>query len=129
MRITGILKFSFGRSRPYTGAGPFDFHPFSFEGDDFLSLNSGHTGLAFSLSTVLAANIKPTGLKILAFIPAFLTGISRVYDNEHWASDVFLGAFIGYFMGKFVTELHNNNEKLFGTGQHGTPLIQFSIPF
>ena len=43
-------------------------------------------------------------------IPAFLTGISRIYHDKHWSSDVFLGAAIGYFTARFVNNLHDNLE-------------------
>lgn len=104
--ITQIFKYGFGRERPRHSDDPFSFHPFSFRNDDFLALNSGHTALAFSLSTVLAANTKNTYLKILAFTPAFLTAFSRVYQEQHWTSDVLLGAVVGYTVGRLVTNLH-----------------------
>jgi hypothetical protein len=104
--ITQIFKYGFGRERPRHSDDPFSFHPFSFRNDNFLALNSGHTALAFSLSTVLAANTDKTYLKIAAFVPAFLTAFSRVYHNHHWTSDVLLGGVIGYSVGRFVTNLH-----------------------
>ncbi len=104
--VTQLFKYGFGRERPRHTDDPFSFHPFSFRNDDFLALNSGHTALAFSLSTVLAENTDNTYLKILAFTPAFLTAFSRVYHQQHWTSDVLLGAIVGYTVGKFVTGLH-----------------------
>ena len=106
--ITQIFKYGFGRERPRYSDDPFSFHPFSFKNDDFLSMNSGHTALAFSLSTVLAANTDITYLKIAAFVPAFFTAFSRVYHNHHWTSDVLLGGIIGYATGRLVTNLHLN---------------------
>ncbi len=108
--VTEVLKITIGRARPYTGNNPFTFDMFSFRESNW-SMPSGHTSIAFSLSTVLAANTNSTFLKILAFTPAFITAVSRVYQNHHWTSDVFLGAFVGYFIGKFVTDLHQENEK------------------
>lgn len=46
--ITMLLKYGFGRERPRENSNPFSFHPFSFRNDNFLSLSSGHTALAFS---------------------------------------------------------------------------------
>ena len=40
----------------------------------------------------------------------------------HWTSDVFLGAAIGYFTGKFVVNRHNKEEQNFfslGIDQQG----------
>lgn len=104
--VTQILKNSFGRARPYMEQGPTEFKPFAFLGVDYTSLPAGHTSWAFSLSTVLARNVKPVLLKILAYIPAGLTFIARVYQDKHWASDNFLGAAVGYFIATWVVDQH-----------------------
>ena len=53
--ITQLGKRVFGRSRPYTGAGPTEFEPFKFRSTtDSRSLPSGHTTSAFAMMTVLA---------------------------------------------------------------------------
>jgi membrane-associated phospholipid phosphatase len=46
---------------------------------------------------------------------ATLTGLSRINDNQHWASDVFLGAALGYFTSKTILRLHSNKK-----GRHFT---------
>lgn len=104
--ITTFLKVLVGRARPFTNEGDAVYKPFSFFDDDFHSLPSGHVTLAFSLSTVLSKNAKSDLLKIIAYLPAVLTAISRVYQDNHWSSDVFLGAAIGYFVGDWVVNLH-----------------------
>jgi len=124
--VTSGLKVIFGRARPSTDLPSNTFSPFSF-GNSYWSYPSGHTTVAFSLSTVLAANTTNTALKVIAFIPAITTAVSRVYQNHHWASDVFLGAMIGYFTGKFVTDLHVENE--ISPTIYNTPLISLSLSF
>ncbi len=124
--VTGGLKIIFGRSRPSNSLIPTSYSPFSFSNPNW-SLPSGHTTIAFSLSTVLAANTNNDALKVLAFIPAVLTATSRVYQNHHWASDVFLGAMIGYFTGKFVTDLHKQNEVT--PFINSTPVVSLSLSF
>ncbi len=109
---TLVLKYSLGRERPTTTNDPYNFNPFSFKGFDFRSFSSGHATVAFSVSTVLAANIENDFLKALVFVPAVLTSISRVYRNYHWASDVIAGSAIGYFIGSFVTSLHDKNKNV-----------------
>ncbi len=101
-----LLKTIIGRARPFTGNDQFTFDPFHFSGGDFWSLPSGHTALAFSFSTVLSKNVDSAFWKIIAYIPAVLTAFSRVYQNYHWASDVFLGGAIGYFIASYVHESH-----------------------
>ncbi len=110
--ITAALKLSFGRARPLTGKDAFSFKPFQKIRNEFRSFPSGHTSTAFSLSTVLASRSKETWQKIMLYFPAFVTAISRIYQNHHWLSDVFIGGCIGYFIGKFVTDLHNESYEL-----------------
>ena len=40
---------------------------------------------------------------------AALTGVSRMYDNKHWASDVIVGAGIGTFAGLKVVRFNNSH--------------------
>lgn len=106
--ITTGLKLSLGRARPFTEKGAKDFGNWSLLNDEYHSLPSGHVTVAFSISTVLANNSKPTWLKILCYVPAFLTATSRVYQDKHWFSDVLLGGIIGYSVGNWVTTIHKN---------------------
>ena len=124
--VTSGLKIIIGRARPSTGNDPFTFEPFAFKNSNW-SLPSGHTTVAFSLSTVLAANTDSYALKTAAFLPAFLTAFSRIYQNHHWTSDVFLGAMVGYFVGKFVTNLHDEKELTPQMAQ--IPLLSLSLSF
>ena len=105
--VTYLLKVGFGRARPYTNEGPKSFTPFSqFFFGDYHSLPGGHNAVAFVLSTVLARNTTSTWLKVLAYTPAALTFVSRVYQDQHWTSDDFLGATVGYFIATWVVDQH-----------------------
>lgn len=108
--IVGLLKFSIGRARPFTNEGAFQYYPFKFGGTQFWSLPSGHTALAMSLSTILSSNVDSDFLKVIVYIPAFMTAFSRVYQNHHWLSDIFLGGAIGYFVAAYVNNVHNRKE-------------------
>ncbi len=125
--VTTIVKFAFGRERPFQAKSSSEFYPFSFKNNAYMSFFSGHTSSAFSMSTILAENTDSDLLKIAAFIPAFITGASRVYHDRHWTSDVFMGAIAGYFIGKFVHDLHEEEAKLENV-QPTSPLINFIIP-
>ncbi|MBI5807185.1 MAG: phosphatase PAP2 family protein, partial [Ignavibacteriales bacterium] len=87
-----------------------NYHLFSLWNDDYHSLPSGEVTLAFSLSTVLSKNSKSDLLKIISYLPAVLTMASRINRDMHWSSDVFLAATIGYFVGDWVTNLHEEKE-------------------
>ncbi len=110
--ITTALKFAIGRTRPFVEAGPKSFGNWSVFDDTYHSLPSGHTTVAFSISTVLANNTKSDLLKIFAYLPAVLTAISRVYQDDHWASDVLLGGIVGYTTGSWVTSKHETKMQI-----------------
>ena len=62
------------------------------------------------MSTVLSRNAHSNALKILAYVPATLTFVSRIYQDQHWTSDDFLGAAIGFLVGTWVVDLHEKKE-------------------
>jgi hypothetical protein len=69
----------------------------------FDAFPSGHTSTAFSIATVFASQYNDTrAVPILSYSVATLVGISRLTEHEHWASDVFVGALLGYLCGKQV---------------------------
>ncbi len=107
--INYILKLAIGRARPYLNEDQFTFHPFSsILNQDYHSMPGGHSTAAFVISTVLSRNAKPTWLKILAYVPAVMTFASRVYQDQHWTSDDFLGAAFGYFIATWVVDQHES---------------------
>jgi hypothetical protein len=108
--ITQTLKIAVGRSRPYRNEGAFSFHPFVLSSYGRHSLPGGHNTNAWAMSTVLARNTHSTGLKIVAYAPAVLTFVSRVYQDQHWTSDDFLGAAIGVLVGSWVVGRHEQKE-------------------
>ncbi|KAF0152135.1 MAG: phosphoesterase PA-phosphatase-like protein [Ignavibacteria bacterium] len=123
--ITTALKFAFGRARPFTEKGSKSFGNKSLFDDSFRAFPSGHTTIAFSISTVLAKNSESNLVKVLCYVPAILTAFSRVYQDKHWVSDVFFGGLIGYTVGSWVTSTHYEKELL----QVGAPeQISIVIP-
>lgn len=109
--ITGIftqaIKFTAHRHRPPDSSKKWDGPSLSL---DNLSFPSGHTSSAFSIASVIASTYKDKPLiPILSYGVATLTGLSRINDDKHWASDVFFGAGLGYFIGNAVVNLHTRN--------------------
>jgi len=80
------------------------FHgPFYQRSNDFKSFPSGHTTVAFAAATVYAMEYSNTVVvPILSYTMATLVGLSRITENKHWATDVLVGAVLGYLSGKQV---------------------------
>jgi membrane-associated phospholipid phosphatase len=109
--INYLLKLAIGRARPYMDEGKTSFRPFtSFFNINNQSFPGGHSTAAFVISTVLSRNAKPTWLKVLAYLPAVLTFVSRIYQDQHWTSDDFAGAACGYFIATWVVDHHENSK-------------------
>jgi PAP2 superfamily len=115
--ITTVLKAGLGRARPYTGKGAYDFFNFSLK-NDYISLPSGHAAVAFAISSVLAAKIKNTYASIALYSLAGLTMYQRIYTDNHWFSDTFLGAAISTVIGNAIVKFNENSEN-----KDGSPLI------
>jgi membrane-associated phospholipid phosphatase len=106
--FTLLFKGLTGRHRPNQDV-PADHTLWEgpFAGFAYVSFPSGHTALAFSAATVLSAYYREkTWVAITTFSLATLVGISRIYNDEHWASDVFGGAVLGYAIGRLVYNNH-----------------------
>jgi membrane-associated phospholipid phosphatase len=108
--LTFLLKMALGRARPYMEKGPGTYRPFSsILNQDYHSLPGGHSTAAFTISTVLSRNVEPVWLKALCYAPAVLTMVSRVYQDQHWTSDNFAGAALGYFVATWVIDKHEKS--------------------
>jgi membrane-associated phospholipid phosphatase len=105
--ITEQVKITFQRHRPNTGDpyNTFDWR----DGSGFnRSFASAHTSNAFTTATVFATMYKnKKWVPYVAYGMASLVGISRVYHNEHWASDVMAGAAIGFLSAKAMNGIYN----------------------
>ena len=110
-----VIKGLVGRARPYATAdtNPRDFRPLKgFAKEDFRSFPSGHTVMAFAAaSTVTATTAQWWPHSNWYVAPAMyggatLVGLSRMYDNKHWATDVVAGAAIGTFSGLKIARYH-----------------------
>ena len=105
--LTGVVKELFGRSRPYTNSGPYNFHPFSFT-ESKRSFFSGHSSTVTAVSTVMASRIDNIFWKAAWYTAAVLTCSARMYHDKHWLSDVAAGAVVGYAAGQLIVNRHQN---------------------
>jgi len=110
LAISGLfaesVKLATERPRPQTGESSGKWYGPRLKAGD-MSFPSLHTATAFSLASVVAEEYGANPyVPPIAYGLASLTAFARVYDNKHWASDVFFGGVIGYFVGKAVVSYH-----------------------
>jgi membrane-associated phospholipid phosphatase len=103
------LKAVVGRSRPYTGETPRDFHPFSFTNGHY-SFPSGDAAGAFAVAATIADQTDDVFVDVLSYGLAGLVAVYRVHDRKHWPSDVFAGSALGSFVAKQVCRLNRDRE-------------------
>lgn len=125
--ITGAVlettvKYLTGRARPsYYATGieaePTFKGPFS-KGVSNSSFPSGHATVAFAAATVYAMEYRKTvWVPILAYSAATLISASRITENKHWITDVFVGAVLGYITGRHVVNNYHRYAKIKVPGQ------------
>jgi undecaprenyl-diphosphatase len=111
--VVYVAKGFAGRARPYAVSAE---QAYDFElgrgfphRESYSSFPSGHATGSFAFAssiTVEAARHWPQHALLvgsLAYGGAFLDGVSRVYRDSHWPSDVAAGALIGTLSGLLVT--------------------------
>jgi membrane-associated phospholipid phosphatase len=121
--ITALTKGTVGRARPF--AAPDDPDVFSpgrgFTNAALASFPSGHTSAAFATATVLARELHAVYperrwlINSLLFGGAGFVGFSRVYERQHWPSDVVAGAALGAITGyEVVAHAHGDRSPIAG---------------
>lgn len=132
---TALIKGLAGRARPYvsldTNARDFRLAR-GFSSGGYASFPSGHTSAAFAAASVVTSESQrwwPHQTWLVApamYGGATLVGLSRMYNNAHWASDVVLGAAIGTFSGiKVVRYSHGHSDNFIDRtllGLHVVPM-------
>ncbi|GMN06394.1 hypothetical protein MTsPCn5_17830 [Croceitalea sp. MTPC5] len=82
-----VLKSVVGRTRPVAGLGKDTFDPFN-SNRNFHSFPSGHALLAFTNAYAIGKQFKNPWVKGGIYLLGAIPGISRVWDGQHWLSDV-----------------------------------------
>jgi membrane-associated phospholipid phosphatase len=96
--LTQIMKVLVARPRPDGGSN--DSYP------------SGHTSFSFAGATLIARELEDLNdtewnpYELLLYVPAVYVGIERVRADQHWASDVAVGAFLGTFVTNWIWDAH-----------------------
>lgn len=106
--VTSVLKFAVGRARPLDveGSDGDEFLPMRGHRDEWSSMPSGHTTVAFAAASAFSAELGRSHPKVARWVRPLLygsaaaVGISRLVDERHWASDVIVGAGVGTIVGR-----------------------------
>jgi len=117
-----VIRGALGRARPYVADGAVegrDSDPYHFEllhgftSFDYRSFPSMHAMASVAVAAALSTEMRERNtphravLSPLLYAGAAMPGLARLYLDEHWASDIALGAFLGAFAGqKVVTYSH-----------------------
>ena len=121
--VSQVIRLPLGRERPIVegngGSDPFVFRPFrGLRSRDYRAFPSIHSSSGFAAAAVISGEVArrwPEArwyVSPLVYGLAATPGLSRMYLNQHWASDVLMGAFIGIVAGqKVVRYNHETNPR------------------
>lgn len=130
-----VIRGPLGRTRPDSSTPPYDDqYEFRFmKGFTHFSQRafpSIHSSSGFAAASALTAEIKRRDpgavwfVAVPAYALALTPGLSRMYLGQHWASDIFSGAFLGTFYGWRIVDYSHDHpttpiDRLFlGSVQH-----------
>lgn len=104
--VTYSLKTMVHRTRPNEGSA------FTFDGPNFSgqhdSFPSAHASTAWAVASVVAGEYDDNEyVPTLAYTVATLASLSRLNDNQNWASDVFFASATGFFIGNELVNRHD----------------------
>ena len=104
-----LIRMTAGRKRPPYTSDHHNFIGFTTN-NSFQSFPSGHTTVAFALSTVLAEYFDSPWSRIGFYGLAGLAATERLINSEHWFTDIALGALVGIAGGIHVIKQESDRE-------------------
>jgi len=120
--IETVIKYLTSRQRPSFYDPTSKLNANSFHGPfyslqhhtaSYVSFPSGHTTVIFAAATVFAMEYRSQRIiPIIAYSAATLVGLSRITENQHWASDVIAGAALGFLCGRQVVNNYHRYAKI-----------------
>jgi hypothetical protein len=108
-----VVKHISGRQRPLMSGGMEDiwhgpkgaFVRYQ-ENENIRTYNSffsGHSTVAWGMAAVIAGQYKEVkAVPYISYGLATLVSLSRVTEDVHWPSDILIGAFLGYQIGRYM---------------------------
>lgn len=122
--VESTLKYLTGRTRPSFYSpneeaeprfkGPFGNLSKDYQGGrSNSSFPSGHATVAFAAATVYAMEYRSTvWVPILSYSLATAISASRITENKHWISDVFVGSVLGYLSGRHIVNNYHRYARI-----------------
>lgn len=106
---TRTVQYLVNRKRPRDGARYNLFYGPRLK-DMQTSFSSGHSALAWMISTTFAYELKEfKWLPPVLYTMSALVSLSRVHDNAHWVTDVIVGSVLGHTISHVVLKRHQIN--------------------
>ncbi|MGO4288192.1 phosphatase PAP2 family protein [Chitinophaga sp. RAB17] len=102
--IYATIKSVIRRGRPTYYDSPFSFEPPLTNDKQHTSFPSGHSLTVMTVATAMAElyGKDHPWVPWVAYGIAGLTGATRLYENRHWSSDVWIGMALGHFVTKSI---------------------------
>lgn len=97
-----VLKYAFGRERPFTGSGKGHF----FSGGT--SFPSEHAAASWAIASVIAHEYPGPLTELLAYGVAGGVSAARVIGHQHFATDALVGSAMGWYIGRQVFRTHSH---------------------
>jgi len=130
--VSEVIRVPVGRTRPRSSPdNQYDFHfGGGFSHFDERSYPSLHASAAFAAASVLSGELKlrnPNAAKYVApvlYAAATVPGFTRIYLDQHWASDILSGTFVGVLLGSRVVQYaHSHKQTRFDRWMTGVNVV------
>jgi PAP2 superfamily len=103
--VDAVTQLIAGRERPLEGSG----HGRFWVNNAFnSSFPSQHSGLTWSMASVLAHEYPQRWVQFLAYGTAAAVSVTRVTGLQHFPADVAVGGVFGYFIGQHIFHAHSH---------------------
>jgi membrane-associated phospholipid phosphatase len=104
LAVDAVTQLIAGRERPLEGNG----HGRFWVNNAFdSSFPSQHSGLTWSMTSVLAHEYPQPWVQFLAYGTATTVSVTRVTGLKHFPADVAVGGVFGYFIGQHIYHAHS----------------------
>jgi membrane-associated phospholipid phosphatase len=104
LALDAVTQLITGRERPLEGSG----HGRFWVNNAFnSSFPSQHSGLTWSMASVLAHEYPKPWVQVLAYATAATVSVTRVTGLKHFPAEVAVGGVFGYFIGQHIFHSHS----------------------